>query len=211
MTSPRRLSTSDSASDISRARIRSIRCGLVGSNGRMTTRLLVGLSTMPVRLIFGRTRLLWYPLGDDCHVSSIHLHLAEGRQSAFQQFHFGQRKQEGQGRLGSLVHVYAVFLKTVVASSGLGVVDVEAQVVAAQEPLERKPRFLEPDRVFGGMVSLDARGHRGMALDGLLIELGAFPAAVVKAIAADRAEAAGRRLLLLDQPRERLQPQRQAR
>ena len=41
-------------SDMTRAMIRSIRCSLVGSNGRITTRLLLGLRTMPVRRTFNR-------------------------------------------------------------------------------------------------------------------------------------------------------------
>ena len=151
-------STSGSESDISRARIRSTRWTLVGSNGRMTTRLFVGFRTMPVRRIFGRTRRSRWPLGDGIHMISSHLHLTESRERAFQQLHFAKGQQEGKGRFGPLVQVDAVFLETVVAPSGLGVIEVEPQVIGAQEPLEGEPGFLEPDRVFGGVVGLDAGG-----------------------------------------------------
>ena len=39
-----------------RAMIRSIRWSLAGSNGRITTRLLLGLRTMPVRRTFSLSR-----------------------------------------------------------------------------------------------------------------------------------------------------------
>ncbi|MHB1557446.1 MAG: hypothetical protein ACYC61_08200 [Isosphaeraceae bacterium] len=41
---------------MTRAMILSMRTSLVGSNGRMTTRLLLGLSTIPVRRTFGGRR-----------------------------------------------------------------------------------------------------------------------------------------------------------
>ena len=44
-----------------RAMIRSMRCSLVGSNGRITTRLLLGFRTMPVRRTFNRDRCLAGP------------------------------------------------------------------------------------------------------------------------------------------------------
>ena len=49
---------------MTRAMIRSIRPSLVGSNGRMTTRPLFGLSTMPVRRTFtARRGLAGPPMG----------------------------------------------------------------------------------------------------------------------------------------------------
>ena len=56
------------------------------------------------------------------------------------------------------------------ASTGLGVVEVESEVIATQEPLESDPGFLEPHGIFGGVVGLDACGYRGLGFDGLLVE-----------------------------------------
>ena len=100
------------------------------------------------------------------------MHLAEGGQGAFEQLHLAEREQEGQGRLGPLVQVDAVFLEAVAAAAGLGVVEVQPQVVAAQEPLEGEPGLLEPERVVGGVVGLEAGRDGGVGLDRLLVELG---------------------------------------
>src|SRR5580692_6935799 len=95
------------------------------------------------------------------------------------------------------------------AAAGLGVVEIEGQVIATQEPLESEPGFLEPERIVGGVVGLDAGRHGGEGLKGLLVEVGAVAAAVIEAARADGAEAAGWGLLLFDQPGERLETERQ--
>ena len=257
---------------MTRAMIRSIRPSLGGSNGRITTRLLFGLRTIPVRRTRGdrraaagaagragaardaaiavrpaergrgprrrwprarsltSVRSLPWSLAPDLGVrriigrgigrdqsggrfraprpAAIHviLRLSEGGRRALHQLHLAQRQQEGEGRLGPLVEVDAVLLEAVAAAAGLGVVEVQPQVVAAQEPLEGEPGLLEPGGVVGGVVGLEAGRDRGMGLDRLLIELGPLAAAAVEAVAADRPEAARRRLLLVDQPSQGLEP-----
>ena len=68
--------------------------------------------------------------------SGHYLRLAECRQGAFQQVHLGQGEEEGERRFGPLVLVDAVLLEAVAAAAGAWVVELQAQVVAAEEPLE---------------------------------------------------------------------------
>ena len=88
----------------------------------MTTRELVGLRTIPVRLtsMWGTCDLVareWRPvLGRRRTLPR----LAECRQGAFQQVHLGEREEEGEGRFGPLVPVDAVLLEAVAAAAGLG-------------------------------------------------------------------------------------------
>ena len=91
---------------------------------------------------------------------------------AFQQLHLGERQQKGERRLGPLVLVDAIFLEAVAAAAGLGVVQLQAQVVAAEEPLEGEPGLVQPVGVVGGPVRLEAGRDGGVGLDRLLVELG---------------------------------------
>src|SRR5690606_17033940 len=123
-----RRSTSGSASDDTRAMIFSARCSLVGSNGRITTRELLGLRTIPVRLtsIGGTSGLTPGNSGTSSRVPTLSV-LAEGGQGAFQQGHLGERQQKGEGRLGALVPVDPVLLEAVAAAAGDRVVEVLAE------------------------------------------------------------------------------------
>ena len=58
--------------------------------------------------------------------------------------HLGEGEVEGEGRFGALVLVDAILVKPVAAAAGGRIVEREAEVVAAEEPLEGAPRFLEP-------------------------------------------------------------------
>ena len=84
-----------------------------------------------------------------------------GARMLSEQLHLTQCEEEREGGLGSLVLVDAVFLEAVAAAAGLGVVEFQAQVVAAQEPLEGEPRLLQPDRVVGGLVGFEAGRNGG--------------------------------------------------
>src|SRR5438128_1346401 len=112
---------------------------------------------------------------------SSDLDLAQRGRRAFQQLHLPECQEEREGRLGSLILVDAVFLKAIAAAAALGVVEIESQVVAAQEPLEREPGLLEPGELLGGMVGLDAGRDGREGLDRLLVELGAVAVAAVEA------------------------------
>ena len=98
--------------------------------------------------------------------------LTECRQGAFQQVHLGEGQEKREGRFGALIPVDTVFLKTVAAPAGPGVVQLLAQVVAAQEPLERGAglvqRAAKPARsmprapsteqaLWGGAITRDTR------------------------------------------------------
>jgi hypothetical protein len=62
--------------------------------------------------------------------------LAKRRQGAFEQVHLGERDEERERRFGPLVPVEPVLLEAVAAPTGAGVVQILAQIVAAEEPLE---------------------------------------------------------------------------
>ena len=102
--------------------------------------------------------------------------LAECRQGAFQQVHLGEGEQEGEGRFGPLVPVDPVLLEAVAAAAGAWVVEVLAQVVAAEEPLEGRAGLVQPGGVLGGPVGLQAGRDRRVGLDRLLVELGPLAA-----------------------------------
>ena len=96
-------------------------------------------------------------------------------------------------------------MQPVAAAAGGRIVERKAQVVAAQEPLEGEPGFVQPVFVVRGAVGFDAGRHRGVGLDRLLVELGGRFAARIEAVAADRAEEVLRRVLHLAQPAERVE------
>ena len=156
----------------------SIRFSFVSSNGRMTTRELVGLRMIPVRLtsMCGAYR----PRSGDGRPfrgRAGHLpRLAECRQGAFQQVHLGEGEEEGEGRFGPLVPVDPVLLEAVAAAAGARVVQLLAQVVAAEEPLEGGAGLVQPGGILGGPVRLQAGGDRRVGLDRLLVEPGRLAA-----------------------------------
>ncbi len=137
--------------------------------------------------------------------------LTECGRRALEQLHLAEREEEGQGRLGPLVQVDAIFLEAIATTAGLGIVDVETQVVAAEEPFERDPRLVEPGGILGRMISLEAGRYGRMRLERLLVELGPVPFVTIETIGSDRAEEAVGRLLLVYQPTQGLQADDQRR
>src|SRR3954452_9700813 len=172
MTSSSRRSTSASERAETRAIIFSIRFSFGISKGRMTTRLCDGLRVIPVRLT---SMLRNFPASlrvITAHPGSRETlpRLAKCRQGAFQEVHLGEREQEGERGFRSLVAVEPVFLKTIATAAAARVVQLLAQVVAAEEPLERRPSFVHPARVLGRPIGLEAGGNGVARLDRLLIE-----------------------------------------
>ena len=131
---------------------------------------------------------------------------AEGGKGAFELLQLGKRQQKRQRRLGALVLVNSIGVQAVMAAAGAGVVEFHAEIVAAEEPFEGEPRFIEPCRVFGRAIGFDAGGDSSPGLDWLLIEIGPRAAARVKAVAADGAEVTARGALDADEPLERCSP-----
>src|SRR4051812_5738733 len=168
-----------------RATIFSTRLSLATSNGRMTTREFDGLRMMPVRLtsMWGTSDLVaWRPALPWGRRTLPRL--AKCRQGAFELVHLGQGEEEGEGRLGALVPVDPILLEAVAASPGARVVELQAQVVAAEEPLEGDAGLVQPDGLLGGPVGLQAGGDRRVGLDRLLVGPGRLVAPAGEAGAA---------------------------
>ena len=67
---------------------------------------------------------------------------------------------EGERRLRPLVLVHAVTVQAVTAAAGPGIVEGQAKVIPAQEPLEGTSGFLRPRGVLGGTERFQAgRNH----------------------------------------------------
>src|SRR5436305_1885093 len=199
-------STSPSGRDATRAMIFSTRLSFASSNGRMTTRELVGFRTIPVRLtsMSGAYDLFPGDVGPSRGRGNLPC-LAECRQGAFQQVPLGQREEEGEGRFGPLVAVDPVLLEPVAAAARGRVVQILAQVVAAEEPLEGGAGLGHPGGVLGGPVRLQAGGDGRAGLDRLLVEPGRHLPLAVEPVAADRPEVLLRGRLHLDQPAQGMQ------
>src|SRR5687767_1192411 len=143
----------------------STRFSFATSNGRMMTRELVGLRTIPVRLtsMRGSADLITWDGGPSWARRRLP-RLPECRQGAFQQVHLGEGEQEREGRFGPLVPVDPVLLEAVEAPPGPRVVQVLAEVVAAEEPLEGGAGLVHPGRVLGDPVRLQAGGDGRVGL-----------------------------------------------
>ena len=85
--------------------------------------------------------------------------------------HFGEGKVEGQGRFGALVFVDAVVVQAVAAAAGAGIVERQAEIVAAQKPLEGALRLARPRSILRGAKGLEAGGDHGLRLHRLLVEV----------------------------------------
>ena len=101
----------------------------------------------------------------------------ETGEAVLQRLHFREREQERQRGFAALILTQPVHMQPVAAAASGRVVEREAQIVPAQEPLERAPRLRHPERIARRLIRLDAGGNRDLRLDGLLVEDGAFPAA----------------------------------
>jgi hypothetical protein len=55
--------------------------------------------------------------------------------------HFDEGQVEGEGGFGALVFVNAILMEAVAATAGAGVVEGEAEIIAAEEPFEGAPRL----------------------------------------------------------------------
>ena len=98
-------------------------------------------------------------------------------------------------------------MQAVATAARGGIVERQPEVVAAEEPFERPARFGDPEDIVGRLVRLDARRHRGLRFDGLLVPKGAFFAARIKSVRTDGPERTGVRGLDLHEPAQRLQPE----
>ena len=131
--------------------------------------------------------------------------LLETGERVLQRLHFRQRQQKGQRGFRALILAQPVHMEAVAAAAGAGIIQRQAQIIAAEKPLERAARFRHPEHVAGGVIRLDAGGNGGLRLDGLLVELRAFLAAREKSVRADGPERAGIRSLNFDQPAQRFE------
>ena len=65
-------------------------------------------------------------------------------------------------------------METVPATASARIIQRDAQIIPAKEPLERTARLRNPVWVVGGMIGLDAGGNCGLRLNGLLVKVGAL-------------------------------------
>ena len=128
-----------------------------------------------------------------CH-RSCPGHFLEAGEGVLQRLHFREREQEGQRGLRPLVS----------GSRGPRASRRDSRrwwSRRAASPRSLRPRnhskarraSADPEPVAGGVIRLDAGGHRDLRLDGLLVEQRAFLAAPVESVRADGPEGAGRR------------------
>ncbi len=84
-------------------------------------------------------------------------------------------EQEGQRGFGALILAQPVHVQAVATAAGGRIVERQAQIVPAEEPLERAARFRDPEHVARGLIRFDAGGNRGLGFDGLLVENARVP------------------------------------
>ena len=84
--------------------------------------------------------------------------------------HFEKGHQERKCRFRALIFIYAVGMKTVLASARCSIVEGNLQIIFAEKPAKSSLRFLMPMQVVRKLVGFDARGDSGAGLDRLLIE-----------------------------------------
>ena len=111
--------------------------------------------------------------------------------------HFRERQQERQRGFGALILAQPIHMQAVAAAAGARIVEREAQIIPTEEPLERAPRFRDPERVARCLIRFDAGGNRDLGFDGLLIKDRAFLAAWKESVRADGPESAGWRKFAL--------------
>ena len=109
---------------------------------------------------------------------------------------------EGEGGLGALVFVDTILMEAVAAAAGAGVVEREAEVIAAEEPFEGAFGLASPHGIPGEAEGLLAGADHGLGFDGLLIKVGTCAVLFVEAVAADGAEVTGLGALDGDEPAE---------
>ncbi len=68
---------------------------------------------------------------------------------------------EGEGGFGALVLVNAILMETVAATAGAGVVEGEAEIVAAEEPFEGAFGLASPHGIPGDAEGLLAGADHG--------------------------------------------------
>lgn len=76
-------------------------------------------------------------------------------------------------------------MQAVAAAAGVGVINRQAEVVAAQEPLEGAARLLAPAGIAGEAIRFQAGGGRRLGLHRLLVEACLLAAAHIEAVRAD--------------------------
>src|SRR5262245_32049432 len=118
--------------------------------------------------------------------------------------HFEERLEKRERRLRAAVLVRSIGVQPVPAGAGRGVVERDAEVVVAEEPVEGAVRLLTPLAVAGRAQRFEGGGDRRLRLHRLLIEARARAGARIEAVRADRHEVAFR-ALERRQPRERLE------
>ena len=104
----------------------------------------------------------------------------------FSQAQFQQGMKIGQCRFRTLILVGAIGVQAVPATASRRVIHGQIQVVAPAEPIEGPAGFFAPARVPGDSVRFEAGGHRGLGLDGLLIETGTLATLPIEAVRSDR-------------------------
>src|SRR5207249_10785010 len=98
---------------------------------------------------------------------------------------FQEGMQKSEGRFGPLVLIAAVGVQAISAASGGGIVDRQAEIIAAQEPVESPMEMGIPEAGAGHMLGRQAGGDHGLGFNRLLVEARPGAAAREKSIAAD--------------------------
>ena len=76
-------------------------------------------------------------------------------------------------------------MQSIAAAAGLGRVELQAEIVPADEPVEGALRLLVPPEVRCGAIGFKTSRDRCLRLDGLLVEIGARAATAVEPVAAN--------------------------
>src|ERR1700691_3691732 len=79
-------------------------------------------------------------------------------------------------------------MKSVAATSGNGIIEIDLQIVVAQEPVEGRPGFFAPAVVARCAVGLQTCRNCTRSLDRLLIEARLFATLTIESLRPDRHE-----------------------
>src|ERR1700722_16677775 len=96
-------------------------------------------------------------------------------------------------------------MQSIAAAAGLRHVELQAQIVPSNEPVEGMLRLLIPVEICSCPMGFEAGSNRGLGLNWLLVEVGAGAATLIKPVAADWPQVSLFRRLLACKPTQGLE------
>src|ERR1039457_2211967 len=103
----------------------------------------------------------------------------------FYTLHFEESHQEGKRRFGSLIFIYAIWMKSVSTATCGCVIQRNLEIVLAKKPSESRPCFVQPMLFVCQTVCLDTGRDSGAGLNGLLIKAGFLASLCVESSGTD--------------------------